>query len=122
MGNKNTKFFHTTTLIRPQRNKIEGLVRNDASYTWERNEMKQMAVSCFTTVFRQKKVPSSPLLNHVISLFCDKYVSKIGTRFTTIEFRKAIFDMSPYKAPKPDNFQLVFYQKMWNVVGWMFLR
>ncbi|CAN0830958.1 Transposon TX1 uncharacterized 149 kDa protein [Linum grandiflorum] len=33
------------------------------------------------------------------------------------EFRRAMFDMEPDKAPGPDGFNPGFYQRMWNDIG-----
>lgn len=33
------------------------------------------------------------------------------------EVRAAVFQMSPVKAPDPDGFGGIFYQKCWGVVG-----
>lgn len=33
------------------------------------------------------------------------------------EKKKALFDMSPFKSPGPDEIHAGFYQKMWHIVG-----
>lgn len=35
---------------------------------------------------------------------------------TNLEVRKALFDMNPSKAPEPDGFQSLFYQRFWDTV------
>ncbi|KAK6121388.1 hypothetical protein DH2020_044870 [Rehmannia glutinosa] len=37
--------------------------------------------------------------------------------FTSDEVKKAIFSMGPLKAPGPDGFQPIFFQKNWDIVG-----
>ncbi|KAL5740040.1 hypothetical protein ACOSQ2_029220 [Xanthoceras sorbifolium] len=42
---------------------------------------------------------------------------RLGEAFTRAEVRAAVFDMGPNKAPGPDGFHALFFQKFWNVVG-----
>lgn len=37
--------------------------------------------------------------------------------FSAGEIKKALFDMDPSKAPRPDGMTTGFYQKYWDVVG-----
>ena len=39
----------------------------------------------------------------------------LGKSYTGSEVRKAVFDMSSYKALRPDGFQGIFYQKIWHL-------
>lgn len=41
----------------------------------------------------------------------------LSSCFTREEVKKVVFEMAPYKAPNPDRFQPVFYQKLWDIVG-----
>lgn len=53
-GDKNTKFFHLSTIIRRRRNKIEGL--NDVDGNWKTNkqELHNVAVTYFKDRFKEK--------------------------------------------------------------------
>src|SRR4051812_49814496 len=44
-------------------------------------------------------------------------VSELSHIVTKDEVYKAFFNMGPLKAPGPDGFHAIFYQKFWNVVG-----
>lgn len=37
--------------------------------------------------------------------------------FSREEIKRAIFNISKLKAPRPDGFQVGFYQKYWDIVG-----
>ncbi|KAK2653131.1 hypothetical protein Ddye_012987 [Dipteronia dyeriana] len=50
-GDRNTKFFHRSTVIRRRKNKIEGFKREDDSWIGEIEEMKNEAVHYFQTLF-----------------------------------------------------------------------
>lgn len=58
-GDRNTKFFHTTTLIRRQRNKVTGLLKEDGSWTRDSTKMKGITLSYFKHLFAQEFQPSS---------------------------------------------------------------
>ena len=41
-GDRNTKYFHTTTIIRRRKNRVEALRREDGSWSFDAEEIKQM--------------------------------------------------------------------------------
>lgn len=41
----------------------------------------------------------------------------LDTPFSMDKVRKALFLMAPFKAPGPDGFQAIFYQRAWDIVG-----
>lgn len=46
-GDRNTRFFHTTTMIRRKRNKIETLKREDGEWAYDVQALKEMAIDFF---------------------------------------------------------------------------
>jgi hypothetical protein len=42
--------------------------------------------------------------------------SALVAPFTEEEIKTAIFSMNPNKAPGPDGFPILFYQKFWNII------
>jgi len=37
--------------------------------------------------------------------------------YTGSEIKEGLFDMNPFKAPRPDGFQALFFQRYWNLAG-----
>ena len=56
-------------------------------------------------------------LNAVDSMVIDDMWEFLSTEFTTEEVKVALFQMGPTKAPRPNDMNALFYQKLWHVVG-----
>lgn len=41
----------------------------------------------------------------------------LSKKFTRTEVYQALEEMGPFKAPRPDGFQALFFQRNWNIVG-----
>lgn len=52
-GDKNTRFFHLTTVIRRRRNKLEGLFDENNVWHIEKNKMNQIATQYFQELFKE---------------------------------------------------------------------
>lgn len=42
---------------------------------------------------------------------------KLYRPFSREEIRKALFDLNPSKAPRPDGFTTLFFQNEWDTIG-----
>lgn len=100
-GNKNTKFFHTQTVIRRRRNRITGL---NIDGIWCTNEevLKTEAQNFFKNLFQSCHPcqPTSLPLRFIPKLDNNIYDSLIKL----VEVQNAIHAMGSYKAPGPDGF------------------
>ncbi|KAK2646480.1 hypothetical protein Ddye_021675 [Dipteronia dyeriana] len=47
----------------------------------------------------------------------DEEFHSLSAHILSPEVKQAVDGMAPYKAPRPDRLQAVFYQKSWNTVG-----
>lgn len=116
-GNKNTKFFHTQTIIRRRRNKISG-INIDGIWCTNDEVIKREVLSFFRNLFQSSNFcqPECLQLHHIPQVDQDLYNSLIQN-VSMEDVKNAMFSMNSYKAPGVDGFQPVFYKNFWNVVA-----
>ncbi|RYR72172.1 hypothetical protein Ahy_A02g006385 [Arachis hypogaea] len=116
-GDKNTSFFHATTIQRRGRNRIDKLRNEAGSWIEDRKEIMKHIEEHFDALF----TPSN-------NRNCESVISKIPARVTESmnreltskvtdeEIRKAVFSMGSLKAPGLDGLNGLFYQKYWEII------
>ncbi|XP_073046080.1 uncharacterized protein [Primulina eburnea] len=117
-GDRNTKFYHTSTMVKRSRSKIEALKDDNDIWITDTDLLKDKIRDFYTSLYTsdQTCAPSQvgrccfPPLPEAHSL-------ALHTPFSPDEVKRALFDMSPFKAPGPDGIPAGFYQKMWHIVG-----
>lgn len=50
-GDMNTKFFHTSTLIRQRRNKVEGLLNENQQWEYDQVKLKELAIRLYSNLY-----------------------------------------------------------------------
>ncbi|KAL5735902.1 hypothetical protein ACOSQ2_030690 [Xanthoceras sorbifolium] len=119
-GDKNSKFFHRRATARKKKNQISSLLDNRGVRRESEQGMSSVVLDYFSDLFRSIQPSSSDL--SAASSFLESKVNaqmagRLGEAFTRAEVRSAVFEMGPNKAPGPDGFHALFFQKFWNVVG-----
>lgn len=116
-GDSNTKFFHTSTVVRRRRNRIHCLKDNDGNWVEDKDELRAMAVDYYTRLFKSNGHVSVPFIS---GSFPD---TLLGQRefweadVTVEETKDALQGMSSWKAPGSDGFQPGFFKKTWDITG-----
>lgn len=112
LGDRNTKFFHTSTIIRRRRNSIDMLKNDTGSWVSNGQELEQMAIAYYRRLYSMEdvdvEVPKLTREGFVTLTQADH--SYLNAPFLAEEVEKAVRGMGKYKAPGPDGFQPVFYQ------------
>ncbi|KAK9911968.1 hypothetical protein M0R45_035845 [Rubus argutus] len=113
-GDRNTKFFHLTTLVRRRRNKIEGLF--DAAGQWQTkaHTLKTIAVNFFQDLFSEPTPDDSRFMIPWLfpSLETDDH-HRLCCPIDMLEVKTAMFSIGGFKAPGYDGFPAGFYQNFW---------
>ncbi|CAL8164027.1 unnamed protein product [Prunus armeniaca] len=114
-GDRNTKFFHLTAIIRRRRNKIERLKNNEGVWVEEAQYIKGLAMAYFEQLFSQEIVEhrdlTLPMLFPVIDLADLVLLEK---NVDMAEIKRSLFGIGGLKAPGIDGLPACFYQAQWN--------
>ncbi|CAN0854236.1 hypothetical protein LINGRAHAP2_LOCUS5868 [Linum grandiflorum] len=112
-GDKCTAFFHTSTKVRRKRNRIESL-KIDGTWSSNPEEVKQAVVDYFRNLFQEEprdgtrpKLPAGLISNGLTA----ENRQLLTRRATEEEVWLAVNSMKPLKAPGPDGFPPIFFQK-----------
>ncbi|KAL5836959.1 hypothetical protein ACOSQ3_014128 [Xanthoceras sorbifolium] len=119
-GDKNSKFFHRRASARKKKNLISSLLDGRGVRRESEQGMSSVVFDYFSDLFKSIQPSSSDFSAASSFLECkvDAHMAgRLGEAFTRAEVRAAVFDMGSNKAPGPDGFHALFFQKFWNVVG-----
>ncbi|XP_057441172.1 uncharacterized protein LOC130733113 [Lotus japonicus] len=116
-GDWNSKFFHTTTIVRRKRNKIEALLDDGGTLLTDFDALHDFTMN----FFRHSYMDDGDGL--ALSTTCSfrsipvGRIDPIQASFYDVEVKDAIFGMGPLKALGLDGLQAVFFQSQWQNVG-----
>ncbi|XP_056697578.1 uncharacterized protein [Spinacia oleracea] len=118
-GDRNTKFFHLSTVIRRRRNRIEMLQNSDGVWLLEPQAVKNLVVEYWKGLFREdsQNAQTDPFIINCFPTIPPTDWANLTKPYAACEVQAAIMSMKPYKAPGPDGFQPVFYQHYWNLLA-----
>lgn len=118
-GDRNTKFFHMSTIIRRRRNKVDMLKNDENKWVSDAKELEELAVSYFKRLYSMNDVEAGVQalpMRGFASLTSQEHTN-LNRTFSAAEVETAVRAMGSFKAPGPDGFQPVFYQRCWETVG-----
>lgn len=116
-GDKNTKFFHTSTLIRRHRSRIEALLNSQGDWVTDQSRLKAMALEYYSSLFTSTSVASDSFFKGHFPPLGDVHLQQLDAPCTAEEVHQALKQMSPFKAPGPDGFQAGFFHATWQTTG-----
>ncbi|GKV16524.1 hypothetical protein SLEP1_g27155 [Rubroshorea leprosula] len=120
-GDRNTSFYHLSTMVRRSKNKI-GALKIGGEWNMDPDALKSHVRNFSMELFISKDTaPSSEDLfafQHTIPI---EQHSLLIQPATLEEVRAALFSMKGLKSPGPDGIQALFYQQHWDTVSRTFL-
>ncbi|OMO85295.1 reverse transcriptase [Corchorus capsularis] len=118
-GERNTRFFHVSTLVRRNYNRI--LRIQDANGVWTDNLeiikgiIQQHFVSLFTTSHSDTSRVYNSGPRKIVALD-DSAQTSLITPISDIEIQKTVWSFKPQKAPGPDGLHPCFFQRCWGIL------
>ncbi|KAG7547784.1 Ribonuclease H domain [Arabidopsis suecica] len=119
LGDRNTSYFHTSTIIRRRKNRIEALKNEEGQWVSDKQQLEQLAINYYQRLYSMEDVDAvvEKLPINGFERLTHEEKTGLNKLFTAQEVEATIRSMGKYKAPGPDGFQPVFYQHCWDVVG-----
>ena len=113
-GERNTTFFHRTVQIRRHKSRILSLQNSVGEDISDPTALSDHIRSFYCTLFTSEASLCS-------TLYLDLAITPTSTSLchspSLIEVKNALFAMKPLKAPGPDGFHPLFFQKSWETIS-----
>ncbi|XP_057739670.1 uncharacterized protein LOC130956669 [Arachis stenosperma] len=116
-GDRNTKFFHGSTMVRRCRNKIVSLQNDTSDWITEKVTLEHMATSFFYNLYTDNTNHTPFILKNMFPTMNSSDNNSLGRNVTDEEIKDAMFNIGSWKAPGKDGLQAIFYQSEWNKTG-----
>ena len=119
-GDRNTSFYHVSTLARRKRNIIASIKTEEGVWVTEEKEVMDYFRRGFLNLYTtsQVKVQWTPHLTRQWQVqLSDEVSNSLAAMVTPKEIKDALWSMQQYKAPEPDGLSMGFFQRFWMIVG-----
>lgn len=115
-ADRNTKFFHMTTVICKRRNKIERLRNKEGVWVEDAAQMKGLAITYFANLFSQSScLPTDIIIPNLFPRVNSLDLHGLLRPATAEEIKASLFNIGSFKAPEVDGFPASFYQFNWDI-------
>lgn len=116
-GDRNTKFYHASTLIRRHRNRVDSL-KVDGVWISDDVLLKNHTTAFFKTLYCADVTSDyEDFLPPPKSKLDDSMIEALLAPVSGDEVKMVIDQMGGLKAPGPDGVPAIFYQQNWEVTG-----
>lgn len=117
-GDTNTHFFHLSTIIHRNNNRICRILSCQNEWITQRtaigNAFENYFSHLFTTVSPALSCDMQVLIPSRISATTNHHLASIPL---SVEIKSTVFGMGTYKSPRPDGLTTTFFKHYWNIVG-----
>ena len=118
-GDRNTSFFHITTLVRRHRNKIRSIKNSVGEWITDEAGIKYYILSEYQKLFETGLCgANSPtnLENFPCCGLSEEEKDRLSTSVTAEEVKQGLWSLKPFKAPGSDGLHTGFFQYFWEDV------
>lgn len=116
-SDNNTRFFHTSTLVRRRRNKVGFLIDDSGQRVENAEHLKILDLNFYKDLFTEDPNAGGDFLKGCFPTLGTGTKQRLGARFTLEETRNALKMMGSLKALGPDGFHPIFFKETWESTG-----
>ena len=120
-GDRNTKFFHNSTIHSKALKTITQIKDNNGSTIDNPTEIAQTFITYYENLLNNydssNLTKQKIMLNNIPKVITEFDNMELNKPFTKEEIKLALFKLSPDKSPGLDGFQVFFFQKYWEILG-----
>ncbi|CAL1376110.1 unnamed protein product [Linum trigynum] len=117
-GDKNSNFFHTSTILRSHRNKVLKLLDDMNIWMTHHDDLQNHCVSFYRNLFQKRDMVVDPdLFRSIPCVVSDEMNQALCQPIEVEDIRKAVFELGAGKSPGPDGFPGLFYRNYWGTIG-----
>ena len=118
-GDRNTTYFHVSTVVRRHRNKIRCIKNREEEWLHEEEKIKEHIQQSFIKLYTTEMEVSNMnawSLDHSCFYVSNEEQELIGKEVSDEEIRKGLWALKPFKAPGADGLYAGFFQHFWHDV------
>lgn len=117
-ADRNTGFFHVKASNRFQRNTIKGLCDETGAWHEEDIMVENIVVGYFNSIFQSnEQCDATEVVEAIQPVVSSSMNSSLSLEFKAKEVTRALKQMHPKKASRPDGMPPFFYQHYWSFIG-----
>ncbi|XP_074336591.1 uncharacterized protein LOC141673749 [Apium graveolens] len=116
-GDQNSKYFHAMASARKRSNQIHKLQNKwDEWVEWD-DGLQDLISDYFKNLYATDEPDWGEVIDNIPTTITVAQNIKLVKPVTNEEFKNALFQMHPDKAPGPNGMTPTFFQKNWQIVG-----
>nr|XP_023916394.1 uncharacterized protein LOC112027993 isoform X3 [Quercus suber]XP_023916396.1 uncharacterized protein LOC112027993 isoform X3 [Quercus suber] len=120
LGDRNTSFFHISTLARRKRNLITAIKNEVGEWLTEEREVASHIREGFLKLYTTSQEAATWEINHNQrwqAKLSNEEKGCLSRMVTDEEIRTALWSLKAFKSPGPDGLHAGFFQRFWLIVG-----
>eukprot|EP00253_Pinus_taeda_P008598 PITA_08598 len=121
-GEKNTKFFHRSTIQRRMRNNISQIINEQGEKMETQEEIEREFIQHFKEMSKEPNINQTTAIEeitqHILHLISEEQNSLLLKPISLQEVETAAFSLKAGKAPGPDGFTSNFFHYFWELIKW----
>ncbi|PNX89210.1 hypothetical protein L195_g045327, partial [Trifolium pratense] len=117
-GDRNTRYYHSKTIVRRRKNKIISLRNDDGEWVDEQERLRNMVRLFYIKLYKEDQPIRDPIIAWATyPMNLETNHQRLSSPVSFIECKNALFAMGPHKAPGEDGYPPIFFQQCWDTVG-----